>query len=92
MPVQENFIPLKASAPSVFAYAITSPGQSIVVIGNLNFRNPVNTVVTVPKLNENIMVVPINLTTTPLLGKGKFRSEMAPGEIQVLMLQGLEVK
>lgn len=87
-----NFIPLKASTSPVFAYAVSTKGQSLVVMGNLDFRNPASATVPVPKLNENTLIVPIKLTTTPVPEKGRFKVEMAPGEIQVLMLPSLEVK
>jgi glycosidase len=87
-----NFIPLKASAPSVFAYAVSDKGQSLIVMGNLNFRTGASATVTVPKLTENNLIVPIKLTTTPVPEKGRFKVDMAPGEIQVLMLPDVEVK
>ena len=87
-----KFIPLKTSAPSVFAYAISYNGKSIVVFGNLNFRNNVDVNIYVPKLDEKNIVLPIRIDSVPVAEKGNFKVTLKPGETQLLMLNDLEIK
>lgn len=83
---------LKVSDPSVFAYAISYDGQSVVVIGNLNFRNNVNATVFVPHINPSNNIIPIKITNPPITNKGKIKSPLTAGEIQVLLIDDLEIK
>lgn len=87
-----KFIPLRTSNPSVFAYAMSYNGQSIVVIGNLNFRNNVDTVVSVPHLTEDNIVVPIKIESVPITDRGAVKTMLKSGEVQVLYLSDLELK
>lgn len=87
-----KFIPLKVSNPSVFAYAESYNEQTIVVIGNLNFRNNSDVVVTVPKLENKNIVLPVKIDSIPISGKGSIKSTLNPGEIQVLLINDLGIK
>ncbi len=87
-----KFIPLKTSASPVFAYAISYGGKSVVVIGNLNFRNNVDTTVSVPKLEDKNIVIPVKIESIPIAQKGGFKVTLQPGETQVLLLNDLEIK
>ncbi|MDR1167521.1 MAG: hypothetical protein LBK53_01340 [Heliobacteriaceae bacterium] len=87
-----SFIPLKTDAASVFAYAISYEGISLVVFGNLNHRTAVNASVSVPKITENNSVIPVKITASPTAEHGKFKVKLFPGEIQALLLTDLEVK
>lgn len=83
---------LKTSEPSVFAYAIGYNGQSIIVIGNLNFRNSINTTVSIPHIGPSNNIVPFKITNPPITQKGSFKVPLDAGEIQVLYVTDLEVK
>lgn len=87
-----KFIPLRTSAAQVFAYAISYGGKSVVVFGNLNFRNNVDVTVSVPRLEEKNIVIPVKLDTIPIAQKGAFKVTLQPGETQVLLLNDLEIK
>lgn len=87
-----QFVPLKTSAPSVFAYAMSYGGKSVIVIGNLNFRNNVDTKVSVPKLDNDNIVLPLRINNIPITEKGGFKTTLNPGETQVLVINDLEVK
>ena len=87
-----KFVPLKTSNPSVFAYAVSYNGKSIVVIGNLNFRQNSDTIVSVPKLTVDSMVLPIKIDSVPITQRGGFKVLLKPGETIVLALDDLEVK
>ncbi len=87
-----NFVPLKTNSQSIFAYALSYDGKSVLVIGNLNFRDYVNAEVKVPKLKESNMVIPVKIRSIPIIGKGKITEKILPGEIQVLIVNDMEIK
>ena len=87
-----KFVPLKTSAPSVFAYALSYNGKSIILIGNLNFRNNADTIISVPGLNKDNIVIPLKIDSVPIAEKGNFKVSLKPGETVLLMLNDLEVK
>lgn len=87
-----EFVPLKNSNPSVFAYAISYDGKSVVVIGNLDFRQISETVVTIPKFSVNNLVLPIKINSIPITRRGGMQVQMQPGETIILVLDDLEVK
>lgn len=87
-----KFVPLKTSKPSVFAYAVSHNGKSIVVIGNLNFRNIIDVNVSVPHLTSSNIALPIKIDSIPLLEKGSISVSLAPGETQVLLINDLDIK
>lgn len=87
-----KFVPLKATAPSSFAYAMSYGGKSVVVIGNLNFRNAVDTKISVPKLTNDNIVLPLRINNIPITEKGGFKTTLNPGETQVLVINDLEIK
>ena len=67
-------------------------GKSVVVIGNLNFRNNVDTVVSVPKLENKNIVLPVKIENIPVAERGAFKTTLNAGEIQVLYISDLEIK
>lgn len=87
-----KFVPLRTSASPVFAYAITYEGKSVIVIGNLNFRNNVDVAVSVPKLTQKNIIVPVKIDSIPISGKGSIKVTLKPGETQVLLLNDLGLK
>lgn len=87
-----NFIPLNTSSNSVFAYARSFNGATIVVIGNLDFRKTIQTTVNVPKVNKDSVSVPIKIYNVPQLLKGKLKTQLDPGEVQVMFFNSLELK
>ena len=87
-----KFVPLKTSSSSVFAYAISYEGKSVVVFGNLNFRNNADVLISVPRLKPENIVIPVKIKGVPIAGKGNFKINLNPGEIQVLFINDLEIK
>lgn len=87
-----RFVPLKSSSPSVFAYAVSYGGKSIIVMGNLNFRVNADTVVSVPRLTSETMILPLKIDSIPITQRGGLNVTLKPGETVVLMLDDLEVK
>lgn len=87
-----KFVPLKTNVASIFAYAMSYDGKSVVVIGNLNFRNNVDVTVSIPKLENKNIVIPVKINNIPIAEKGAFKVTLTPGETQVLYLTDLEIK
>lgn len=87
-----RFVVLRTSSPSVFAYARILDKQSIVVTGNLDFKNTHDVTVYVPKLNKNLLSTPIKITNIPQICNGKITTTLAPGEIQVLSFEDFNLK
>jgi glycosidase len=87
-----NFVHLKTSSPEVFAYARSYKKNSIIVIGNLNFEKFQDITVKIPKLNKDLTSVPIKISSIPNIQKGKIKTKLEPGEIQVIYLNAFELK
>lgn len=84
---------LKTSSPSVFAYAVSCPSQTVIVIGNLNFRSSLSKIkVSVPKITGDTTVIPLIMANPPLFAKGKITTDLNPGEVQVLILDKFFIK
>lgn len=90
--INGRFVPLKSSNPSVFAYAVSYSGKSVVVIGNLDFRLNSDVFVSVPKLNTDNMIVPVKIESIPITQRGGIKVNLSAGETVVLLLDDLEVK
>lgn len=86
------FIPLKSSNTEIFAYALSYNNKSIIVFGNLNFKKHNEAIIKVPGFNDKHLTIPIKIITPPNAEKNKFTVKLTPGEIQVLLIEGLEVK
>lgn len=86
-----KFVPLKTSNPKVFAYARVTQNTSVIVFGNLDFKTKQDVVVKVPKFNPKKKV--INLRVHKSIEndyfKGKIRTTLDPGDIQVLSVKNL---
>ena len=89
---QGRFVPLRTSSSSVFAYARCFNSTSIIVIGNLDFKRTQNVTVNVPKISNELSSVPVKLSSIPKVSKGKIETELAPGEVQVLLFNALDLK
>lgn len=87
-----NFLPLKTSSASVFAYSRGYNKESVIVIGNLDFKNTQKVTVRIPKIGADLVSMPIKLSNIPTISKGKISTALAPGEIQVLYFNSPEAK
>lgn len=83
-----KFIPLKTDTASVFAFARSYNNQTVIVIGNLDFKNNVNkAVVTVPGLRKNNKIEYIKTDNCNIKFKrGKMAVNLPSGGIIVLLL------
>ncbi len=94
-PVLTNgkFTVIKTSSPSVFAYAISYSKQTILVVGNLNYRVQQEIEFKLPKFDvETKMLMPIKLLNVPHVEKNKFKTTIYPAEIQVYLIEDYEIK
>lgn len=80
-----TFLPLKTSEPNVFAYANYNKNNTVLVIGNLDFKQDVTAKVNLPKVTESTQSIPIFIKSIPVVSKGKVNTTLAAGEIQVLL-------
>lgn len=87
-----NFTPFKTSSPSVFAYARSFGSESVIVMGNLDSKTTQKVIINVPKINNDLLSVPIKLSNIPTILKGKINTTLAPNEVQVLYFNSFEPK
>lgn len=79
-----SFTSLKTSSPSVFAYSRSLDKETIIVIGNLNFKTTQNVTISASKINDKLTSVPIKINNIPTVSHGKISTTLAPGEVQVI--------
>ena len=87
-----KFIELNTKNPEVFAYALSYNKSTVIVFGNINFKKINEAVIKVSGYNENLLTIPIKIGNSPVYEKGKLNAKLAPGEIQVLLVNDLELK
>lgn len=87
-----SFVTLRTNTSCIFAYARSFDNTSIIVIGNLDFKTTQEATVFVPKMNNKLASIPIKLNSIPTVQNGKIKTNLEPGEIQVLMFNQLELK
>lgn len=79
-----DFISLRTSSSSVFAYERNLDDETLIVFGNLDFKRTLKANVYSTKINPAKMSVPVKLSNIPKLSKGKISTDLDPGEIQVI--------
>jgi len=83
---KSQFIPLKTSNSSVFAYARQADKSCLIVVGNLDFSAEKKVTVKVPKLTEDTMGIPLKYSEHyPRSQKGKLTVNIAAGDILVIL-------
>ena len=87
-----KYTQLSTNNPKIFAYAMSHDKMTVLVFGNIDFRNMSEGKVHVPKYNPETIAVPINLKTYPKAIDNGFKLNLEPGEIQVFMVSNFEVK
>ena len=89
---KSQFIPLKTSNSSVFAYARQKDNSCLVVVGNLDFASDKKVTVKVPKLNEKILGIPLKYSEHyPKSQKGKLTLNIAAGDILVILFNDFSI-
>ena len=81
---------LRTTHADMFAYTISYNRTTILVIGNINFNAHVKGEVKLPKFNEEHISIPVKITEPPIVSKGKMTVNLAPGEIQILLISDYE--
>lgn len=82
---------LKTTHNDMFAYAISYNRTTILVMGNINFNSHLKGEVKLPKFTEEHISIPVKITEPPLIKKGKIEINLAPGEIQILLISDYEL-
>lgn len=82
-----NFTPLKTKNPKVFAYIIGNTNKKVLVYGNLDFKNPEKTKIRIPDYTKKTVILPIKVNSIPIVKHGRINTELAAGEIIVLVLK-----
>ena len=67
-------------------------GKTIIVIGNLDYRDYSDVTIKVPGIKNENIVIPVKIKSIPVIDKGKITEKIMPGEIQVLVVNDLELK
>lgn len=85
------FTQLKTSNPKVFAYARVMNNASVIVIGNLDFKNKQNVIVKVPKFNNKYKILNLRVqkNVDNEYSNGKIKTTLDCGDIQVLLIKNL---
>lgn len=86
-----KFVPLKTTNPATFAYALSHSHKTVLVFGNLNFADSSEGKAFVPKYHEDLLAIPIKISSVPVYKDGHFVLKMNPGEIQVLLVQDFDL-
>lgn len=86
-----NFVKLRTTSPSTFSFARCNGINSIIVIGNLDFKGSQKIDVIIPKLNTELISIPVKIINIPQISKGKISTMLAPGEIQILLFEALKL-
>ena len=86
-----KFVPLKSSNPKIFAYARVLNNASIVVFGNLDFNNSQSVTIKIPRFKNKTKVINVRVhrTVKNEYSKGKIKTTLLPGDIQVLLIKNL---
>ena len=84
-----KFVPLKCSNPKVFAYARVTNNSSIIVFGNLDFNNPLNVTIKIPKFkpDKKIVNLRVHQDIANDYSKNKIKTTLDAGSIQVLLIR-----
>ena len=88
---QGKFSVLRTSNPSTFAYIYSYNKQSLIVIGNLDFRANIETDVTIPKFSVKNESIPIYAESIPEIKNNKLHTPLNAGEIQVYFINNFEI-
>lgn len=88
-----DFVTLRTSSPSVFAYSRNFDQDSVIVVGNLDFRKTQKVQTYFHKINKDTPLIPIKISNnTPVITKGKIEATLSPGEIQVYYVSLMDSK
>ncbi|MCQ2739599.1 MAG: hypothetical protein MJ237_05155 [bacterium] len=86
--INGTFVPLKASKTNVFAYERTCNGQTMYVLGNLDYDREYKKVsIKVPGLKKNASIKLIAGTKGFKIYRNKLVTDMKQGEIKVLLVR-----
>ncbi|MCQ2744572.1 MAG: alpha-glucosidase C-terminal domain-containing protein, partial [bacterium] len=87
-----DFIPLKTNNEKIFAFARCYEGETIIVVGNLDFENTYKkTEVKISGLNQKHEISSINGKDITKIRRGKMFCDINAGEIMVLHIDKFSI-
>lgn len=86
-----HFQVLKTNNPDIFAYALSYNRDTLVVTGNLNRTNYAKGDIKIKKVNSDLIIIPVRITGSPIIEKGKIAVDLKANEIQILMINDFEL-
>ena len=86
-----KYTQLKTTNDKVFAYGISADNSTLLVFGNMDFKQAVEAEVKVNNFKQQMMTIPIKINSIPKSQDGKFILNLNPGEINVLIVADFEL-
>jgi len=87
-----SFIPLKTNYDNIFAYARYYAGETVIVMGNFDYKNSYKKVmVKIPGLRKKQLITPIKGINTYKIQKGKLYTDFAGGDVKVLLIKDFSI-
>ncbi len=83
---------LKTNNSEVFAYGLSYNKTTVLVFGNMNFRTYNDAEVKVPGYKDEMLTIPVKMDTAPIADGSKFKLNLLPGEIQVLLINDFDLR
>ena len=87
MIVKKEFDPLKTDNSNVFAFRKQNGNESLLVIGNLDFKSDQKAKVKIPKFKADDFVMPFKMREAPYAKNGSLTVVLKPYEIQVFAIK-----
>src|SRR5574344_984404 len=87
-----KFKELKTSSPQIFSFAISGNQNTVIISGNVSNLALKEVSIYIPKYEDKNSTIPLKLTSIPISSKGKMTTQMYPYEIQIMLVEGFEIK
>lgn len=86
-----KFVPLKTSNTNIFAYARVTKNATIIVFGNMDYSNPQEVIIKVPKFTpkNKILNIRVYKDFKNEYSRGKIKTTLDAGDTEVLMIKNL---
>ncbi len=82
-----EFHSLSVKKPQVFAGIVTDENKRILIVANLNFKQPAKVEIKIPQYENNNIILPIKVSYVPKIKNGKLKLDLSEGEVVVLILK-----
>lgn len=86
-----KFKVLKTNNPNIFAYSYSYNRMALVVFGNASPLSYAQGFVKVPKITKEVSSMPVKITNSPVIEKGKISVNLQSREIQVIVINDFDI-